>query len=112
MAYYYDGGIGNANRRKQPVVQTNKTQNENEQSDEYDDGFDDMSEEEEQYPLSRKEKEDIRKNRFLMATGAGNLLAVITGTIAILILLALLFSMIGFVLNDVERNFTLFQTRL
>ena len=52
MAYYYDGGIGNANRRKQPVVQTNKTQNENEQSDEYDDGFDDLSEEEEQYPLS------------------------------------------------------------
>ena len=111
MAYYYDGGIGNANRRKQPVVQTNKTQNENEQS-EYDDGFDDFSEEEEQYPLSRKKQENIRKNRFLMATGAGNLLAVITGTIAILILLALLFSMIGFVLNDVERNFTLFQTRL
>ena len=44
-------------------------------------------------------------------SGAGNLAAVITGTVAILALLALLMSMIGFVLNDADRNFTLFQTR-
>ena len=43
---------------------------------------------------------------------AGNLFAVITGAVAILLLLALLFNMISFVLNDADRNFTLFQTRL
>jgi hypothetical protein len=36
---------------------------------------------------------------------------VIAGTVVILVLLALLMNMIGFVLNDADRNFTLFQLR-
>ena len=44
-------------------------------------------------------------------SGAGNLTAVITGTVVILVLLALLMNMIGFVINDADRNFTLFQTK-
>ena len=44
-------------------------------------------------------------------SGAGNLTAVITGSVVILILLALLMSMVSFVLNDADRNFTLFQMR-
>jgi hypothetical protein len=44
-------------------------------------------------------------------SGAGNLAAVITGSVVILILLALLMSMVSFVLNDADRNFTLFQMR-
>ena len=76
----------------------------------YDDGFDDPDEEEEP-ELSEEELKTIRSNRYRMMSGAGNLAAVITGTVAILALLALLMSMIGFVLNDADRNFTLFQTR-
>ncbi len=75
----------------------------------YDDGFDDPEEPEED--LSEEEQNEIRKKRFRLMSGAGNLTAVITGTVVILVLLALLMSMISFVLNDMERNFTLLQTR-
>ena len=77
---------------------------------EYDDGFDDPETEAEN-ELSEEEQKEIRKNRFRVISGAGNLAAVITGTVVILALLAFLMSMIGFVLNDADRNFTLFQTR-
>ena len=75
----------------------------------YDDGFDDPGEPEEE-ELSEEERSELRKKRFRMMSGAGNLTAVITGTLAVLVLLALLMSMIGFVLNDADRNLTLFQT--
>ena len=76
----------------------------------YDDGFDDPAEEPEE-ELSEEEKKAIRKKRFRLMSGAGNLTAVITGTVVILVLLALLMNMIGFVINDADRNFTLFQTK-
>lgn len=76
----------------------------------YDDGFDDPDEQEET-ELSKEERNEISKKRFRMLSGAGNLAAVIAGTLLILILLALLMNMIGFVLNDADRNFTLFQLR-
>ena len=76
----------------------------------YDDGFDDPDEQEET-ELSKEERNEISKKRFRMLYGAGNLAEVIAGTLLILILLALLMNMIGFVLNDADRNFTLFQLR-
>ena len=76
----------------------------------YDDGFDDPDEQVEA-ELSKEERNEIRKKRFRVLSGAGNLTAVIAGTLLILILLALLMNMIGFVLNDADRNFTLFQLR-
>ena len=76
----------------------------------YDDGFDDLSEDVEEEPSAEEQKE-IRTQRFRVASGAGNVIAVIGGTIVILILLAFLLKMVGFVLNDADRNFTLFQTR-
>ena len=76
----------------------------------YDDGFDDLSEDAEEEPSAEEQKE-IRTQRFRIASGAGNVIAVIGGTIVILILLAFLLNMVGFVLNDADRNFTLFQTR-
>ena len=77
---------------------------------EYDDGFDDP-EEQAEVQISEEEQKEIQKRRYRMLSGAGNLTAVIAGTVVILILLALLMSMIGFVLNDAERNFTLLQTK-
>ena len=99
---------------QQPPVGTteesgNGMQEEYVESD-YDDGFDDPVEPEEE-ELSEEEQNVIRKRRFRVLSGAGNLTAVITGTVVILVLLALLMNMIGFVLNDADRNFTLFQLR-
>jgi len=99
---------------QQPVIRSaeeraDRPQEEYVESD-YDDGFDDPDELEED-ELSKEERNEIHKKRFLMLSGAGNLAAVIAGTILILILLALLMNMIGFVLNDADRNFTLFQLR-
>ena len=90
-----------------------EAQDETEDEEEYDDGFDELTEggEEEQEPLTEEEQEEKRSKRFRLAFGAGNLTAVITGSVVILVLLALLLSMINFVINDVNRSFTLLQTR-
>ena len=76
----------------------------------YDDGFDQLSEEEE--PEETEEERTERKQRsFRVAFGAGNLVAVIGGTVLILVLLTLLFNMIYYVTTDMSRNFSLFQTK-
>ena len=77
----------------------------------YDDGFDDLYEAGEEVPeLSREEKAERTKSRLKLAFGAGNLFGVISGTVLILVLLMLIFSMIHFVITDMSRNFSLFQT--
>lgn len=77
--------------------------------DDYDDGFDDP--EEETIPeLSLQEKAERTRNRVKMAMGAGNLFGVIAGTVLILLLLTLIFSMVHFVITDMGRSFSLFQT--
>ena len=98
--------------RQQPAVRPGEeyTDSMDYAESDYDDGFDDPAEEPEE-ELSEEEKKAIRKKRFRLMSGAGNLTAVIAGTAAILILLALLMNMIGFVINDADRNFTLFQTK-
>ena len=78
---------------------------------EYDDGFDELTEPEEEIPeLSDEEKQAKRMSRMRMALGAGNLFGVIAGAVIILIMLTLIFSIIHFVINDMGRNFSLFQT--
>ena len=42
--------------------------------------------------------------------GAGNLIGVIAGTLLILVLVTLIFSIVHFVINDMGRSFSLFQT--
>ena len=76
---------------------------------EYDDGFDELNAEEEPQPDPEEQMEQ-KKDRVRLAVGAGNLIAVIGGTVAILLLLTLLFNMIYFVMNDMGRSFSLFQT--
>ena len=78
---------------------------------EYDDGFDELTETEEEIPeLSDEEKHERRMSRMRLALGAGNLFGVIAGAVIILIMLTLIFSIIHFVINDMGRNFSLFQT--
>lgn len=85
---------------------------ENETADtEYDDGFDDLMEEEEYIPeISPEEKVERTKGRVRLAMGAGNLFGVIAGTVLILLLVTLIFSIVHFVITDMGRNFSLFQT--
>ena len=112
MAYFRRNETEETQQR--PVIRSDEEradglQEEYVESD-YDDGFDDPDEQEEA-ELSKEERNEIHKKRFRMLYGAGNLAAVIAGTLLILILLAMLMNMIGFVLNDADRNFTLFQLR-
>ena len=77
----------------------------------YDDGFDELTEEPDELPeLSEEELEEKKQNHVRFAYGAGNLVGVIAGTVLILVLLTLIFSMIYFVINDMGRSFSLFQT--
>ena len=79
------------------------------EEEEYDDGFDELNEEEEPEP-DPEERLERKRDRFRLAVGATNLVAVIGGTVAILVLLTLLLNMIYFVINDMGRSFSLFQT--
>ena len=80
-----------------------------EQEEEYDDGFDELTDEEEP-EISDDERQEIRKSRFRVALGAGNLVAVIGGALLILLLVTMILSMIYFVINDMSRSFSLFST--
>lgn len=83
---------------------------EEEYEEEYDDGFDELNEEEDIPELSEQEIAERRENRFRKAVGAGNLFAVIGGTLLIFLLLTMIISIIHFVINDMGRSFSLFQT--
>ena len=112
MAYFRENDPEET--RLQPPVRNSKEAQYDTQEyveSDYDDGFDDPEEPEDVPELTEEEKNAIRKKRFRVISGAGNLTAVITGSVVILILLALLRSMVSFVLNDADRNFTLFQMR-
>lgn len=76
----------------------------------YDDGFDELNEEDYIPELSEEEKTERKRGRIRFAFGAGNLIGVIAGTMLILLLLTLIFSIVHFVITDMERNFSLFQT--
>lgn len=82
---------------------------EEQEEEEYNDGFDELTDEE--YPeLTDDEQQEIRKSRFRVALGAGNLVAVIGGALLILLLVTMILSMIYFVINDMSRSFSLFST--
>ena len=120
MAYFRENEMDET--RKQPLNGTGQDYSDAQREyaeapeyveSEYDDGFDDPEDAgDPEEDLSEEEKKEIRKKRFRMMSGVGNLTAVIAGTVVILVLLALLMSMIGFVLNDMNRNFALLQTKL
>ncbi len=97
---------------RKPAEQEGRYAVKPEYQDRYDDGFDELNEQEEyeDEELTLTEKKQ-KANRIATALHAGNVTAVITGAILILILLGFLMTMISFVLNDINRSFTLFQTK-
>ena len=78
--------------------------------DGYDDGFDELQDEPEP-EISDDEIVGRKNNRIRLMFDVGNLTAIITGTILILIMVSLLVSMIHFLVNDINQNFSLLQTR-
>ncbi len=78
--------------------------------EDYDDGFDDPYEDEDELPeLTEEEKADIQKKRAKVVFEAGNITGIIIGTVLVLLLVMILFSMVYFVRSDITRNFTLFR---
>lgn len=78
--------------------------------EDYDDGFDEPYPDEPEEPeLSEEEKADIQKKRAKMIFEAGNITGIIVGTVLVLLLVTILFSMVYFVRSDITRNFTLFR---
>lgn len=80
--------------------------------DDYDDGFDEPYEDEDSDglpELSEEEKADIQKKRAKVVFEAGNITGIIVGTVLVLLLVTILFSMAYFVRSDIMRNFTLFR---
>ena len=95
-------------RQNEPVTDDQYSEME-ETEIEYDDGFDDLQETE--IPeISPEEKAERNKSRVRLALGAGNLFGVITGAVLILLLLTMIFSIVHFVISDMSRSFSLFQT--
>ena len=96
-------------KSNEPYPEDSYPAEENENEEEYDDGFDELNDEAEP-ELSEDERQEIRKSRLRGAAGAGNLVAVIGGALLILLLLTMIFSMYFFVVNDMGRSFSLFST--
>ena len=80
-----------------------------ESEEEYDDGFDELTQEDEP-EMTDEERTERKESRFRLAVGAGNLGAVIGGAVLILLLLTMIFSMVYYVINDMNRSFSLFST--
>ena len=78
--------------------------------EEYDDGLDELPDAEEYSEPTDEEKEERKQSRIRLAFGAGNLFGVVAGAILILVMLTLIFSIIHFMVNDLGRSFSLFQT--
>ncbi len=91
------------------------SENGGEDSEAYDDGFDELLEDEyadlpEEEALSEEELEAERRRKFRIAAGAGDLTAVLVGVAVILLLTALLINMISFVKADLFKSFSVWMT--
>ena len=59
---------------------------------------------------SEEEREERKQSRVRLAFGAGNLFGIVAGAVVILVMLTLIFSIVHFMINDIGRSFSLFQT--
>lgn len=59
--------------------------------------------------LTEEERAELRRSNWRLAAGLADFAGVIVGTAAILILVALLISLINWLINDVSQTFTLLQ---
>ena len=82
--------------------------------EDYDDGFDELEDEEEAADEEDETEHELaegKRSRIRLLFSIGNLAGVIAGTVVILVLVALLLSMVSFIQSDLNRNFSLLQTK-
>ena len=88
-----------------------------EEWDDYDDGFDELTEEdpgEEEYPADEASEEEARREKrrkYRIAAGIGDFGATLIGVVVILALVAFLINMLRFVSSDFTQNFSLWSTK-
>lgn len=98
-------------KNNEPYQEEQYSEEEKQQPEvDYNDGFDVLDDDESVPELSHAEKAARTHKRVRMALGAGNLFGVIAGTVLILLMLTLIISMVHFVITDMGRSFSLFQT--
>ena len=98
-------------KNNEPYQEEQYSEEEEQQPEvDYNDGFDVLDDDESVPELSPAEKAARTHKRVRMALGAGNLFGVIAGTVLILLMLTLIISMVHFVITDMGRSFSLFQT--
>ena len=98
-------------KNNEPYQEEQYSEEEEQQPEvDYNDGFDALDDDESVPELSYAEKAARTHKRIRMALGAGNLFGVIAGTVLILLMLTLIISMVHFVITDMGRSFSLFQT--
>lgn len=98
-------------KNNEPYQEEQYSEEEEQQPEvDYNDGFDVLDDDESVPELSYAEKAARTHKRIRMALGAGNLFGVIVGTVLILLMLTLIISMVHFVITDMGRSFSLFQT--
>jgi len=96
-------------KNNEPYAEAEYSQDENTE-DSYDDGFDELTETDDESGISEEEREERKQSRVRLAFGAGNLFGIVAGAVVILVMLTLIFSIVHFMINDIGRSFSLFQT--
>ena len=77
----------------------------------WDDGFDELMEEDPEPEISEEERRLLRQHRFRIAANLGDVGATLVGLGVILALVAFLISMLRFLTTDISQNFSLLQTK-
>lgn len=87
-------------------------------AEDYDDAYDEEPYDEageedwDDEPMTDEERRQARRGRFRVAAGVADFFGVIAGTVAILVLIALLVSLITWLQADFDQTFTLLTTNL
>jgi len=79
------------------------------------DGEEDFADEDEFLPeelLTEEEQAELRRSRWQLVSGLADFAGIILGTAAILVLVALLVSLINWLISDVSQSFILLQKNL
>ncbi len=80
--------------------------------DDYADDVDDPEYYDDDEYMTEEDKQWQRQGKWRVLAGLGDFLGVIAGTVAILVLVALLISLVHWVQADIRQSFTLWQTKM
>lgn len=115
MAYFKQNEQDEYTSVFQKTMEVPSDEKQTEIYDDYDDGFDMLTEGPEDEVLHEEDPEEAaerRKERFKFINGISDFVAVIIGTVVILLLVAFLISLINWLSTDIRQTFTLWQTKL